>query len=167
MGYRSDPSNVDLLGDLDRIIDLDAEVANGARSWNVELAAFSFATCHSGARSLHDEERCKSAPTHRDLDPQPCRNPYRRVVTLSGPARYRIVAKIGVNSLARSDARRRRWQAPWPRMWHTSETLVIGIKSGIGCRAQSKPADKLQSNLRRMALPGLPAGRDYGSYNHS
>src|SRR5262245_54816323 len=88
--------------------------------------------------------------------------PYRRVVTQLEPVCYRIVAKIGVNSLARSDAGRRRWQAPGPRMWHTSETLVIGIEPGIGCRAQPKSADKLLSKLRRMALLGLPAGREYG-----
>ena len=39
--------------------------------------------------------------------PQPCRNPYRRVVRQLGPVRYRIVAKIGVNNLAPSDAGRR------------------------------------------------------------
>src|SRR5262249_46587363 len=53
----------------------------------------------------------------------------------------------------RSDAGRRRWQASWPRMWHTSETPVIGIEDEE-CRAQPEPADKLLSMLRRMALLG-------------
>jgi 4-carboxymuconolactone decarboxylase len=52
-------------------------------------------------------------------------------------------------------------------MWHTSEAPVIGIKHEIDCRAQPEPADKPPSNLRRMALLGLPAGREYGSYDHS
>jgi hypothetical protein len=43
-------------------------------------------------------------------------------------------------------------------MWHTSETLVIGIE--LEKRVSS--AHKLLSKLRWMAPLGLPAGREYG-----
>jgi len=50
LGYRSDPSNVDLLGDLDRIIDLDAErtvLDLGMSSWRPSVA-------QRVTRELHD-----------------------------------------------------------------------------------------------------------------